>query len=215
MMVNVLPRLLAPLLALMLSASCTRPPRPLAASIPNPPGQNRTGCLDLQPGWRLRVVAPVVKPGGKAEYKEEKVEGNTITLSASHDLIGFETAWYAVESRRGRLALRLTAVELNQEGAIRPMQKPQAAVIPLRRSAAHLRMIFSLHRSDADHSAALLAAKDEGSLAVATEDLQRSPATACTVTRTVECYWIPKGVAVRAEHQDYKTPGGADWVDVL
>jgi hypothetical protein len=68
----------------------------------------RAGYVDLGPKNRLEVISPIVRRGASEDaplIEEAGVEGAgnslTVTLRASKELIGHETAWYALEPKQG------------------------------------------------------------------------------------------------------------------
>ncbi len=76
-------------ITLCLAALACRSARlPTAASTPKPPVGT---YVDLEPGWRLRVITPLVARGGyvlKTALVEQ--QGNTVTLKAGADFLGYE-----------------------------------------------------------------------------------------------------------------------------
>jgi hypothetical protein len=71
--------------------------------------------VDLRAGWRLRVVIPIQRSGGYIVPTAALPQGDTISVSAGGDFIGYETDYYDVRSHHGsemRIAFnRAEAVE--------------------------------------------------------------------------------------------------------
>ena len=86
----------------LLAAGCRTARVPIAANTPKP----AVGTyVDLEPGWRLRVITPLVAGGGYAlKTAPAQEQGNTITLKTGADFLGSETA---------------TSVRANQVGGVR------------------------------------------------------------------------------------------------
>ena len=56
--------------------------------------------MELEAAWRVRVITPKLKSGGFLLKRAEQHEsGNTITLRAGDEFLGYETAPYGVEAR--------------------------------------------------------------------------------------------------------------------
>ncbi len=74
--------------------------------------------LDLEPGWRLRVITPLLKGGG-FQVKTEPVQepGNTLTLKAAPDFEGYETSYYDILPKA---QIRFTQAEAMRDGKPSP-----------------------------------------------------------------------------------------------
>lgn len=191
---------LALALAVLGGCATKRPPVPVP-----PPRISGPSYLDLQPGWRVQVVTPVLKSGGfLLKAAEQTEEGNTITLRAGDEFQGYETAVYGVGKER---RIGLTEVTMNRGGALTHPAKPFAPRLRVPRRMRHVRLLYTLKVSDADHNMAVLAARDEARLQALTSAVQGDPQGACRSNRNEYCEWIPAGVAMKAER-----PEGAAWV---
>lgn len=155
------------------------------------------------------MITPKLKSGGFLLKRAEQQEsGNTITLRAEDEFLGYETATYGVEARtEGGVRVRLIGVEFNREEAITHPAKPFAPRLRIPDRFRRVRLLYMSRVSDADHAMAVLAAPDSPRLAVLTRSVQASPKTACRKNRGEYCEWIPAGVALRPER-----PNGANWV---
>jgi hypothetical protein len=192
-------RPLAAAIILLLSACA---PRRLPPAPPLPPGPS---FVDLQPGWRVQVLTPILKSGAfllkPAPLQEQ---GNTLTLRAGDEFQGYETAIYVFSPSR---KITLTGITRNHAGQLSHPPKPlhPRLLVPARLS--HVRLLFTRKISSADHNMAILAAPDPARLEALTRKIQSSPATACRISRRQYCEWIPAGIAVRPER-----PEGAAWL---
>lgn len=171
-----------------------------SARVPSP--VQRGDSIDLLPGWRLRVVTPILRSAGyRLKALNEQTENNTITIAGS-DFLGYETAYYAVKARRCRgVRVEFTSAERNQNGETRSEDRPLVRLFELPRRARYVRLIYLLRSSRADHDMAVVAATGTKSLETLTEQLEADPAGSCRSSKSAYCSWIPDGIAVRAEVQ--------------
>lgn len=182
-------------MALVLGGCATkRQPAPPAPKLMGP------SYVDLQPGMRVRVITPLLKSGGFVlKPVEQSEEGRTITLKAGDEFQGYETAYYTL-GPTSRVVL--TAVSMNREGEVSRTQKSIAPRMRVPRRMRHVRLLYTLKVSDADHNMAVLGARDMARMAALTQAVQAQPATACKSNRNEYCEWIPAGVAVRVEQAE-------------
>lgn len=165
--------------------------------------------IDLEPGWRLRVVTPILKSGGyRLKATGETSGGNSVTLSVGDDFLGYEVAYYAVRARDG---VGFVSAEITRDGHITPQPQPVAHLFQLPRGVRHVRLIYLVRVSQADHDMAVAAAKDMGDLEALTRRVEADPVGECHSGQDAFCGWIPAGIAVVPERQE--TIGGAvQWV---
>lgn len=184
------------ILLLAVLTGCVRLPLPQP---PPPPGGPTH--LDLEAGWRVRVITAKLKSGGFLLKKtEEKQEGGTITMRAGDEFLGYETATYNVDPRKdGGIRIALAAVEFNHNGAITQSSKSFAPRMAIPVRFRRIRLLYMQKASNADHAMAVLAARGSDLLEVLTAAVRARPETACRTNRHEYCEWIPAGVAVRAE----------------
>ncbi|HWB98974.1 MAG TPA: hypothetical protein VG672_19835 [Bryobacteraceae bacterium] len=106
----------------------------IAEALPLPPNaafhllhvnDRMTGQVDLGPQTRLQVVSPILREGAPPDApllttKETKGNGQalTLTVESSRNLVGYETAWYAVKggSGGGGLVIEPLFAERNIQG---------------------------------------------------------------------------------------------------
>ena len=160
--------------------------------------------IDLEPGWRLRVVTPILRSGGYL-VEAEGEQGGT-TLRAGSDFLGYEVAFYAVKTR----GIEFTAAEVHKKDTVVTAVKP---IVPLFRMPAHARytrLIYLVRVSDADHDMAVVAAHNKNSLDPLTAQVRANPAS-CHDTDKTYCAWIPDGIAVTPEMRARAT-GTEQWV---
>ena len=184
-------------LLIVLSGCASRVKRVVAP--PANPGL-QLSYLDLQPGWRLRVITPLTKSG---TYRvglsgEARQDGNS-TLAASDEFLGYETSFYTVR-RRGRrgVQIQFTSGEQTTNGVTRPESKPRAELFALSPHANYVRLLYLARVSKSDHNMAVIAARKQELLAGVTAQVQADP-QACRDGDATFCSWIPAGIAVRPE----------------
>jgi hypothetical protein len=192
----------ARLLMLLMSASmlatligCSRTQVPLPASSPAP---RNNSYIDLKVGWTLRIVVPLLKSGGfRPEFIPQKTAGNTISLQAA-DLIGYVTAHYAVNGKDGEVRLTFASAEESREGKTARLIAPPALPFELPRKPEHVRLVYLVRVSQADHNMAIVAARRLDALNTFTSRLLQDPSV-CHSDNRIFCSWVPAGVAVRTE----------------
>ncbi len=185
--------------ALLLTACERRVP----LSAPTPPITVRR-YLDLQPGWRLRTITPILKSGKfKPELKETVVNGSGIELSAGDDLLGYETSFYAVTaSKPSGVAVSFISAVDTIDGKTHRKAQPRARFFDFSSPLPFVRIIFLTRVSQADHNQAILAAASPQELSRLTEQVDSDPATYCKSQGESQCFWVPEGIALRAEKRD-------------
>jgi hypothetical protein len=158
--------------ALVAWAGCSRNVHvPASASIP----AADNSYVDLESGWRLSIVVPLVKSGG------------------------YEISQYAITGRsNGAVRLKFTSAEITKDGKTVLDPTPPALPFTLPRGSEHIRLIYLVRASQADHNMAVAASKRLDALNVFTKQLNKNP-DVCKTSDEVSCAWVPAGVAVRPE----------------
>ena len=83
--------------------------------------------VDLQPGWRIRVITPILKSGKfKTQLHEIAGSNDPFALTAGDDFLGYETSYYTVNAREGTgVAVAFASAEQRKEGkTVRPNRVP-------------------------------------------------------------------------------------------
>ena len=157
--------------------------------------------MDLQPGWRLRIIVPLLKSGGfRASDLSSGISDGTPSLS-SEDVIGYRVFEYAIDGKKdGRVHLKFISGEArNGTKAVEP--HPPALPFTLPTQTEHIRLVYLVRVSEADHNMAIVASRHRQDLDQFTKQLQKNP-NVCATGGAVFCVWIPGGVAVRPEHNE-------------
>jgi len=183
---------------------------PRTARLPVPPLKN-SDYIDIQGGWRLTAVTPILKSGGYVlKSLAQQTSGSTVTLSADTDFVGYEVAHYAaVDQKRGRVRVEFRSAEVFKDGKTEPQLQP---IVPLFRRPKYLRLIYLIRLSHSDHNMAVVAATRLDALDELTQQLLGNPADGCKPGRYATCWWIPEGIAVRPEALR-NVNGMEKWVD--
>lgn len=204
--------LLCGLSVLLLACASRQPLQPVATVAPSA----HDGFLDLQSGWRLRVIIPVLRSGGyMVETKPAGENGGTLTLSSGGDVIGFETAYYAVEPRRGGgIRIKFTSAEMTAEGTARKLVRSRAPLFRVARGQRYVRLLYLTRASVSDHNMAILAAPDSDRVRAQTAQVRIGPDKACQAQSRLACNWVPVGIAVRAERPSLRE-GIVHWIPVV
>jgi hypothetical protein len=191
------------LLATLLSSSIACSHKTLGpAALPKAPADN--SFLDLKPGGRLRIVVPVVTSGGyqvatePAKPQGDTPQGKTMVLSAN-GLAGYEVSRYSINrAAGGRVRLRFTSAQITKEGTTVEGTHAPGLPFALPSAAAHIRLIYLIRNSRADHNMAITASRDLDALNGFTAQVRVNPEV-CKQNGAVSCVWVPAGIAVRPE----------------
>jgi len=160
--------------------------------------------VDLRPGWRIRVITPILKSGGyKPQLKETAASGGAVELSADDDFVGYETAYYSVNSNAGRgIAVRFLLVEDTVKGESSRRPRPRVDLFSVLAGSGFVRVVFLTRVSQSDHNQAILVATSSDILDARTRRLEADPSANCQSDAESKCVWVPEGIAVRPEKRD-------------
>lgn len=178
------------------------------APVPQPTAVPEGSFIDLQPGWRLRVITPLFQSGKYVAVNgQEEASGQTITMKAASGFVGYETDYYAV-ARRGGGGIRVSfsAGEATRDQQTTPKSAPASHILNAARNSRYVRLLYLQRASSKDHNMAVLAAEHLDRMERLTRDVAHDGAT-CQTQAGQECWWIPLGVAVRPERPDDTAAG--------
>ena len=161
------------------------------------------GAVTLEPGFRLKVVAPLLKagyseiktstaPNSKPGRLEVNVEG----------LEGFETSYYQVRPRSGGgVEFRLTSVEQNRIGKLTNPPAPSAFHFDIAPDIRHFRLLFLRRLSLADRDISLLGGESWGVLLSSAQRFDTVPGSVseCTTTPGLQCVAVTAKTAILSE----------------
>lgn len=161
------------------------------------------GFVDLQPGWRLRVVTPITKSGAFTVVDSSvKADAGGLAVKASDDFVGYEISYYSVESRPGGgISIRFASATLNREGKKSKVARPHVELFRLPPQERFARLLFLTRVSPADHDQGIVAAPSLEQLRALTTRVQSDPERNCTPDPEEYCAWVPVGIAVQPEQK--------------
>ncbi len=161
-----------------------------------------SGFVDLDGDMRLRVVAPIMRVGAdgppliaSASSRSES-GGLNMNVLASPDLLGYESATYALHSAENGVWVSLASIELKPiAGSASDLHTTD--YLQFRNSPQFLRLYFQLQRSDFDHNSALLTADSTSGLDQASRRFEKDPSGVCGAA--AGCITLPRGVVMILE----------------
>jgi hypothetical protein len=169
--------------------------------------------VDLQPGWRIRVVTPIQKSGEfKVQFKKTAESGiDNVVQTAGDDFLGYELSYYTVRPREGTgIKIVFSSADLKKQGKTVPESHPVAALFELPENLRHVRLVFLTRLSTADHNQAILASSSLDQLDTLTNQVRANPVENCTRSAEFACSWIPEGIAVQPEKPE--SQHGKKWI---
>jgi hypothetical protein len=204
-------------------SACSRP----GAAIPSSPfAPNSPDWIDLQPGWRVRVVVPIRKSDDHA-VKSKPVEDDSAERAVSHPatsqgtvygltlsslgVVGYEVFFYKVKARQGGgVRLVFGSTEIHRQDRVTHSRHPLESLSRFPEGARWVR-ILHLARGRSDYDAAILATDRRDTLDALTRKVE-SDASACAFGVDAFCYRLPPGVAAIPES---RKNGKREWVSMM
>jgi hypothetical protein len=183
------------------------------------PNNIQTGTVDLTGDMRLEIVSPILKEGTPSDSPlfsgGEKTTGEGMKIQvrmASPNLVGYETAWYAVGPRlRGEgLAIAPQYAERHIDGQTELRDQPATNYLRFPSDAAFYRLFYK--SGGTDYTAIVLAAHSWPELNEASKALAEG---SCDKVASKLCILIPRRVAinpfisVKVNGADVVTPWGS------
>ena len=162
----------------------------------------QTGYVDLGPETRLQVVSPILREGSTPDApildaSNLTGEGNrlTLTLKSTPNLVGYETAWYAVQPKAGQIGFAIAplSAEKHIQGKVEPAAAPATNYLKFEPQAAYYRLFYKADKGEVVE--VVLAAPTRAELDRQTQTFNSDPAL-CAQAPTQMCVVIPKRVAL-------------------
>ena len=162
----------------------------------------QTGYVDLGPETRLQVVSPILREGTPADApildaSNLTGEGNrlTLTLKSTSNLVGYETAWYAIQPKAGQIGFAITplSAEKHIQGRVEPAAAPATNYLKFGPQAAYYRLFYKADQGEVVE--VVLAAPTRAELDRQTQVFNSDPAL-CAQVPSQACVVIPKRVAL-------------------
>jgi hypothetical protein len=152
----------------------------------------RAGFVDLGPGNRVEVISPILREGAPADaplIEEAGVSGTDrrieVTLKASPNLVGHETAWFGFEPKPGG-GTRISPITANASvrGIAMPLESPAKNYFTFTPHIGFYRMFYK--------------PEEETAVVVGTASRDQLPRdlTACGKAGGPECITLPKRVGI-------------------
>jgi hypothetical protein len=175
-----------------------KPPQSAHASV------ERRSYVDLEAGWRIRVVSPVLKSGGfKVQTEEVKSAGDEVQLRTTSDFVGYQVDYYSIAARDGGgVRVRFKSTEMhNVSGKVSRQSRPVVHLFDMPEDVRFVRLLFLLRQSATDHDAVILGAPSLRTLEDLTVSVEANPMQGCALPVHGSCSWIPQGISVQPERR--------------
>ena len=188
------------LVVLLIMPGCSH--RQIRPSMPTDVARTDNSYLDLEPGWELRVVVPLLKSGGFHVHDLSAPANNSTLSASSEDFIGYRVFHYTISGRTNSVVrLKFLSAEVTRNGATIVEPHPPALPFALPTQTGHIRLVYLVRVSEADHNMAIIASRRLEALNVFTKQFEKNP-NACAISNEVFCAWVPAGIALRPEKSE-------------
>lgn len=188
------------------------PHKSLVQPTPSIHNLGETDYVDLQIGWRIRVITPVMSSGGYIVPMTAKVEGNAITVTTGKEFLGYQTDFYDVRSSSdGMMKVKFIYGEAVVQGKKTKRAQPALQLPPQTLDKGFFRLVYLTRVSQHDHDMVLLASTHKDSLHDLTNSIVANVLNNCGVSKDSSCTEIPKGVGFIVEEEVRKN-GQTQWV---
>ena len=162
----------------------------------------QTGYVDLGPETRLQVVSPILLEGSPPDapiLDTSNLTGEdnrlTLDLKSTSNLVGYETAWYALRPKAGQIGFAIAplSAEKHIQGKVEPAAAPATNYLKFEPRAAYYRLFYKADKGEVVE--VVLAAPTRAELDRQTQAFSSDPAL-CAQVPTQMCVVIPKRVAL-------------------
>jgi hypothetical protein len=157
--------------------------------------------VDLEPGWRVRVVTPILS-SGKFKPQSEQFGGNgkTGVLQVGSNFLGYETDYYTVSAQdENGVAIRFETAEITNDGKSTRRSQPMVPLFDLPENVRYVRLLFLTRASETEHDQAILGSSSSADLDLLKRNVEDNPAQNCKIQPQGVCTWVPSGIAVQPE----------------
>jgi hypothetical protein len=145
------------------------------------------------------VVTPILRSGGyQLQDSPEYQDSGAFTIEAGDDFVGYELSYYAVRRNADGVRVEFDSAEEIRGDAKVSKDNPILCLFQIPTSAKHIRLIYLVRVSAADHNMAIAAAERTDKLDELTQRVRDNPAS-CETHEGTYCSWVPAGIAVRPE----------------
>jgi len=129
--------------------------------------------IDLEAGWRLSVITPLLQSGGYVLGPGEVKRGGVTEVKAP-GFLGYERSLYELQPRGRGVHLRSASAEVVRDGKTEARPAPVAALFAQAKRRRHVRLIYLLRSAAVNHDMAVVSADDAARLPVAGLDAGRA-----------------------------------------
>ncbi len=167
------------------------------------------GYIDLEPGWRVRVVTPVLSSGKFTMQPQQfHAEGKTVALQTGSDFQGYETDYYTVSTEDGNgIAVRFGSADFTSNGKRVKRSRPLVPLFDLPEDVRYVRLLFLTRVSQTEHDQAIVGSSSLADLDVLRRRVEDNPSENCKPQPEGICSWVPAGIAVQPERRS-----GRSWI---
>lgn len=180
---------------LLLLTACThrQAPKPSPSSALAPTQQD---FMDVQPGWTMKVVVPMLRSGGYIlPSLKAEMNGNTGTIQTGDDFLGYETAYYKTTARSGGgVRIRFTHADVWEKGKTHRKNTPLLPLFQDALEARYIRLVYLVRIAKTEHDMAIIAGNDSSQVEEITSAVEQH--ADCSNRGNATCIWVPNGVAV-------------------
>jgi hypothetical protein len=158
--------------------------------------------LDITPRMAIQVVSPILREGaapGGPILESVETSGNghslTATMKSSANLLGYETAAYAVQPKTGGIGISIVPLYADRHIGDQTERRPEPAANYFRFSgnAAFYRVFYEAKQTE--YAALVIAAPTRAELETRTKVLEAGAAS-CEKLNNELCSAVPKEVAI-------------------
>ena len=158
--------------------------------------------LDITPQMRIQVVSPILRadaPAGSPILEPVETSGKenslTVKLKSSVNLLGYETASYAVQTKTGGIGLSIVPLYADRHIGDETERRPEPAInyFQFPGDAAFYRVFYEAQQTE--YAAIIIAARTRAELEQRTKILGTGMAS-CEKLNNELCVAVPKQVAI-------------------
>lgn len=171
--------------------------------------------MDLQSGWRVRVVTPILQSGGFLVKTEQAATADgTVELKTSDDFVGYQTDYYTVSQgdMHGQRIRFKSGEYTDRHGKKSKKTEPRLTLFDFPPNIRHIRILFLTRASHVEHDAAILGSTSADALDSLTKQVELSPDNCKTQAEGI-CVWVPLGVAVQPQKRNPENK--KEWIPAL
>jgi hypothetical protein len=171
--------------------------------------------IDLQAGWRIRVVTPILQSGMfKVQSQELRTSNGAVVLKTSDDFQGYETDFYMAhgQDQAGTAVQFISAEVTDINGKRMPKPHPTVPLFVFPHGIQYVRLLFLTRVSQAEHNEAIIGASSLAKLEQLTQRLEANPEENCRDSAEEVCSWVPEGISVQPEKKPNKNK---EWIPAL